>query len=243
MLKVSKERWQEAQDWECRVWLEANGSPLWKIIRGLLAKVGVRSFDGDDWNHWWYEKFEQYRAVPTEMEHVIELGCGPYTNVRLICCGRNVRHLICSDPLAKHYVRFKGRWLSEAWRRGVVLIDDHPAEECPFATDYFDLTVMINVLDHVQDALLCVEQAVRITKSGGLLMLGQDLTNSEDLNNPDVRDDIGHPIRLGREVLDERLMRRFDPILYKILPRAEGRNPAAHYGTYLFIGRKRESIS
>lgn len=28
-------------------------------------------------------------------------------------------------------------------------------------------------------------------------------------------------------------------VLYKILPRDEGRNSAYHYGTYIFIGKKR----
>lgn len=239
MLKVPKERWQAAQDWERQVWLNENASPLRQMIRSWLAKVGVRNFTGDDWNDWWFEKFDHYRAVPSQLDNVIELGCGPYTNVRRICASRNVRHMVCSDPLVKHYIRFKGRWLSEAWQCGDVLIDDHPAEVCPYATNYFDLTVMINVLDHVQDALLCLDQAMRITKPGGLLIVGQDLTNGDDLNNPAVSQDIGHPIRLAHDVLDERLMPTFDSLLHRILPRMEGRNPAAHYGTYLFIGQKR----
>ncbi len=242
-MKVSKDRWQAAQEWEHRVWLSENGSPLRRLARSVLAKLGARNFIGDDWNHWWREKFDGYRIVPAELENVIELGCGPYTNIRLIKTGRKIQYLICSDPLVKHYIRFKGRWLSEAWRRGEILIDDHPAEECPFATCYFDLTVMINVLDHVRDAMQCLDQAMRITKPGGLLVVGQDLTNSGDLSNPAIRDDVGHPIRLTHEILDEKLLPGFEPVLYRILLRAEGRNPVAHYGTYIFIGQKRQGIS
>jgi len=239
MIKVPKERWQAAQDWESQIWLKENASPLRKLVRGWLAEIGVRRFMGNDWNDWWAEKLDHYRVVPPELDNVIELGCGPYTNIRLICAQRQVRHIMCSDPLVKHYLRFRGRWLSEAWRHGAVLLDDHPAEECPYASDYFDLTVLINVLDHVRDAVLCLSQAVRVTRPGGLLIVGQDLTNSDDLNNPEVKEDIGHPLRLTHDLLDEHLTTVFEPLLYRILPRAEGRNPAAHYGTYLFIGRKR----
>jgi len=38
--------------------------------------------------------------------------------------------------------------------------------------------------------------------------------------------------------LDRVLLPVFDVELRKVLSREEGRNPQAHYGTYLFIGKK-----
>lgn len=119
------------------------------------------------------------------------------------------------------------------------MIDDHSLENCPYGSDYFDLVVLINVLDHVMDGMLSLRQAVRITKSGGYLVLGQDLTNSDDIAR--VGEDIGHPIRIGHEALDRELVPHFEPTMRRILPKEEGRNPAAHYGTYLFVGHKGES--
>ncbi len=200
--------------------------------------MGTRP-QGDDWNHWWAQKFDGYRGIPTEGRNAIELGCGPFTNMRIILQDRSFKHVVCSDPLIKEYIQFKGEWLAEAWRSGRVIIDDHPLEDCPFASDYFDLVVVINVLDHVRDCLLSLEHSCRITRSGGHLVLGQDLTNLEDMAS--VGEDVGHPIRMGHETLDRGLMPRFEPIMRRILPREEGRNPSAHYGTYLFVGRKVES--
>lgn len=194
---------------------------------------------GDDWNHWWALRFDGYETLPIEGRNAIELGCGPFTNLRIILQDRYFKHVVCSDPLAKEYIQFKGEWLAEASRSGRVLIDDHPLEDCPYASDYFDLVVVINVLDHVRDGILSLRQAVRITKSGGYLVLGQDLTNSDDVAS--VGEDVGHPIRIEHETLDRSLMPSFEPIIRRILSREEGRNPSAHYGTYLFIGRKGKS--
>lgn len=240
-LAVSEERWRRAQEWEAAFWRSQNPAAAQTLAarakRLVKRALGMRSVtEGDDWNHWWAEQFENYRALPSRMESAIELGCGPYTNLRLILPGREVRRVVCSDPLMKHYLTFEERWLGQAWRRGAVEVDDHAIEECPFESDTFDLVVMINVLDHVRDALECLRQAARIARPGGWLVVGQDLSNADDVSR--TGEDIGHPIRIDHDTLDAELLPRFEPKLHRVLARAEGRNPAAHYGTYVFIGAK-----
>jgi len=108
----------------------------------------------------------------------------------------------------------------------------------PFAPGYFDLAVMINVLDHVEDARRCMENLVRIVRPGGLLVLGQDLTDEQDLEA--LRRDpgaTGHPIKLNHEWF-EPFLRSFQPVLKKVLTREEGRDPYQHCGTLVFAGRK-----
>ncbi len=245
-LCVSRERWQQAQEWEGAYWRAQHparpdrvSSSLQKLTAKVLGKQGPETEQpsaGDDWNHWWAEQFEQYQCLPSTFENVIEVGAGPYTNVRVILEGRQASHLICSDPLIREYLRFKGQWLERMWQAGAVYVDDHPLEDCPFASDYFDLVVVINVLDHCRDSLACIRQATRITKPGGYLVIGQDLTNIDDVQR--IGDDIGHPIRIDHDTLDKELLNGFRKVRYKILSRAEGRNPSAHYGTYVFIGQK-----
>jgi SAM-dependent methyltransferase len=223
------------------VWQSQNSgvgrSRLSRFAHNLRRALRHRTPDlGDDWNTWWAEQFNGYQALPKTLENAVELGCGPYTNMRLITEGRTIGHIFCSDPLAKQYVTFRGRWLAEAWRTAEVLIDDHPLEECPFASAYFDLVVLINVLDHTRDLPLCLQQAVRITKPGGYLVVGQDLSDADDAQR--TAGDVGHPVRVDHHALDEELVPCFAQVLYRILPRDEGRNPSAHYGTYLFIGKK-----
>lgn len=152
----------------------------------------------------------------------------------------------CSDPLAEHYVTFRGRWLAEAHRGGIIRLDNHPIEAAVFDTNSFDLVIVINVLDHVRDAIACLAEMCRITAPGGYLVFGQELSNEEDLEKLAIAlaphgmtEDIGHPIRLHHTHLDDALKNTFEPLLYKILPREAGRGPENHYGTYIYIGKKR----
>lgn len=245
-LRVSLQRWQQAQAWEGAVWQQENPvrSIPWRtrLRQKIRSVMGLASPDtdqvkpGDDWNQWWAEKFSHYATLPEKFENVIEVGSGPYTNIRLILEGREATRVICSDPLIRQYITFRGQWLADQWRKGQLQIDDHPLEDCPFSSDCFDLVVMINVLDHCRDSLVCLEQVKRITKRGGFLIVGQDLSNVDDVQC--TGDDIGHPIRIDHETLDQALLSEFIPVQHTILSRAEGRNPPAHYGTYLFIGQK-----
>jgi SAM-dependent methyltransferase len=252
--KIDADRWSEAQRWEFRVWQEAQTKRgwrrlLWPIAKPLLAVVGSDRGRGDDWNGWWAERFERYQLLPDELGEYIELGCGPYTNTRLILRGRTATRIVCSDPLIRSYLHFNDAWLSQAYSRGLVSIDDHPLEECPFAPSTFDVVVLINVLDHVYDADLCLERATNLVRPGGYFLLGQDLSNEEDEHIEDRVDDprdrigysVGHPIRLAEEDLTPHL-REFDEVLRKTLSRAEGRVPVAHYGTLIFAGRKRQGL-
>ena len=242
MKRVPSERWRAAQDWELDLWRREARATVRARLRGALSSLGLSSLarsllgEGDDWNRWWQVHFENYSFVPPHVDRAVELGCGPFTNMRLMRPGRTFGSICCSDPLAGEYVRLRGTWLAEAYRQGIVAIDDHPAEEVPFPDDHFDLTVMINVLDHVRDLDMCVQNAIRITRPGGIFVLGQDLTDKADIER--VGDDLGHPIRVDHRHLDELVSTAFVPIMRKILDRHEGRNPEAHYGTYIFAGTK-----
>jgi SAM-dependent methyltransferase len=247
IVKVDKERWEKAQAWERGFWIESQKQMVKygkMIIWKLLAAIGLKpKYRGDDWNYWWKRQFDDYIFLPNAIDNAVELGCGPYTNIRLMLDKCSVRHIFLSDPLIQTYVKFKTTYVSDMYRRGLCNIDDHPIEECPFASNYYELVIMINVLDHVQDAEICIEKAINITKPGGILIIGQDLSNEDDITRLEKRigldADIGHPIRLAHEWLDQFIIGKFDPIIYRILPRELGRVPEFHYGTYIFAGRKR----
>jgi len=242
-VKVDQERWNKAQEWEKSFWLRSQKSKAKygkNYARKLLnlLKSKDRKFIGDDWNYWWKEKFADYSFLPPSVENAIELGCGPFTNMRIITQICKVNHLVLSDPLIKTYLTFRDTFVSKMYKGLGCTIDDHPIEEIPYLDNYFDLTVMINVLDHVKDAEACMIRAIDITKKDGILIIGQDLTSEEDLkNNEKMANDLGHPIRLDHNFLDKFLTEKFEKLEYKILSREEGRN-LAHYGTYIFAGKK-----
>jgi SAM-dependent methyltransferase len=237
--KVSEDRWREAQSAERELWIESQRKHGWKrymwpVVRPVLAALGSKRVTGDDWNLWWREQFDGYAFLPTQLGAYIELGCGPYTNTRLVLRGRTADRIVCSDPLIRTYVTFRGRWLAEAYRAGRIEIDDHAVEDCPFGPASFDVVVMINVLEHVKDANVCMQTAADLLRPDGYFLLGNRLVAVDDLGH-----DPFHPIRLRRADL-EPYLRRFEPIIEKELsPDDAAGGPDPDFSNIIFAGRKR----
>jgi SAM-dependent methyltransferase len=234
--KVTHERWLEAQRQELALWSEWRQGRgwrrlIWRFARPLLGRLGFDFGAGDDWNRWWADQFDNYRFLPDDLRDYIELGCGPYTNTRLILRGRRANRIVCSDPLAGHYVKFRGRWLADAYKKGRVEIDEHPIEELPFEAESFDVVVLINVLDHVRSADACLTNATALVRRDGYFLFGQDLVPQTAGD-----DDVLHPIKLSAADV-ESYLESFAPIVQKLLPSEHARSPT-HEGTLVFAGRK-----
>lgn len=241
--RVERERWEAAQAWERDHWLRGKKelarygkNYVWK----LLALLGiVEKYRGDDRNQWWKQGFDNYTFLPQSVNNALEVGCGPFTNIRLIRQVCKPEHVFLSDPLIRTYVNFKMTFVNEMYREAACVLDDHPLEELPFADSYFDLVVMINVLDHVQNASLCVQNLIRVVRPEGFLIIGQDLTDEEDLKRQPEGLQIGHPITLDEKWFEPHLQGHFDAVLHKVLRREVGWAPQWHYGTLVFAGKKR----
>lgn len=242
--KVSKGRWQAAQAFEV------------EAIRSVVEAQ-------DDWNHWWRNKFDDYRLLKGKhFKSVMEVGCGPFTNLRFILPQIKTENIFLEDPLLQSYMDFRTGVLPQSRASRIlgrpapqpapvfiqqlfkdpsyrVHLSSAPLEELPFNDGLTDLVVCINVLDHVFDVETCMRQMDRVLKPGGFLVLGQDLSNEEDYAQaPESWKDVGHPIKLDESEL-EKYFKNYRALFKKILPRKAGRNPDAHYGTYLLIARKK----
>jgi len=232
-LKVEEDRWKIAQQFE-------------------LKYARSNSTIGDDYNNWWCEAFNHYRALQgKDFPNVIEVGCGSHTNLRLILPLINFERVWLEDPLIQEFLllnRKHRNWFSPKRRRPVAaaeLVERYSAnilpeklEDLSLSDQSIDLCVCINVLDHVQDVQRCLEQILRVLRPGGLLVIGQDLTNEEDfILCPETTTDFGHPIKMDEPYLNT-FLNILTPVFRSILPRNEGRNPRCHYGTYLLIGKK-----
>lgn len=230
---VTQQRWEEAQKFERE-----------------FARLTIA--DGDDWNEWWQHRFDDYRVLKgRHFDTVAEVACGPHTNIRLILPDIRFHHVVLNDPLIEFYMdpprppgiinffkMLRPTIVKRLVRKYHATTLSEKLEDIPLPDAGVDLCVCINALDHVQDAVRCCEQMKRILKIGGTLVLGQDLSNEEDfLQCPESWDDVGHPIKMSHEFFD-RQFASFRPVFSKILPREEGRNPKAHYGTYFLIGEK-----
>jgi SAM-dependent methyltransferase len=243
-VKVSESRWREAQDWERDGWIATEKKRarffknwIWPVFSVLGLKPRYR---GNDWNDWWADHFGHYHFLPDHVGNAIELGCGPYTNWRLIGERCHAEHLVLSDPLIRTYVGFPHTFLRHLYRKAACMVDDHPIEDCPFSSGRFDLVVMINVLDHVRDAEVCLQTALRLVRPGGWLIVGQDLTDAGDLERlRDAPGHEGHPITVDEAWMRTQLGDALEPVVDCVLPREKGRCPEHHSGTFLIAGQRR----
>ncbi|TSA43821.1 class I SAM-dependent methyltransferase [bacterium] len=254
VLSVDTQKWLDAQAFERTCWIVDNQKNSWsqvgmKFLRALknnpryfLELLAYRDFyGGDDWNFWWKDTFDNYRLLPEHIGKALEVGSGPYTNIRIISKLKKIDEIHCLDPLMDLYLSFKLNWLAEMAKKGKIITHLGKGESLQFPDNSFDLVVCNNVLDHVQDATVCLSEIHRVLKPGGYFVFGQDLSDEEDIarQRQKVRGHIGHPIKLHHEVLNSLLDGLYEIQMKSILSREEGRSPKSHYGTYLFIGIKK----
>lgn len=237
VLKVDESRWREAQEFERR-------------FQFLDLRLAM------DHGKWWIDILDIFKVLQSETAaNVLEVGCGKYTNARLILTALKEppQRLYFEDPLIKYYMVTRLRISRRSLLKYLFInrpsplkrfIDEGaeyssaPLEDLPWRDELMNMVICINVLDHVMDITKCVAEIDRVLSPGGILVLGQDLSNEEDYQRaPESWTDVGHPIKVEHKFFDEWLT-GWEPLFFNILHREEGSNPNAHYGTYLFIGRK-----
>ena len=227
IIQVDHDRWLLAQQYEKKTWDE--------------------NFQlNDDWNHWWKEHFEDYSLVEEHLRDkkdisIIEVGCGPFTNVRLIesiLAYSDIKRIVFSDPLLESYKKIPCyvSSLFEKNHSSCYEFEQEQLESLYHKDESFDLLICINVLDHVEDVTKCISEMKRVIKKDGLLVFGNDLTDWTKRNNPSPEKayDQGHAMRINEEFCDEAFS-FFEPLMRKIV---ESRNPPYHYGCMCYIGKK-----
>lgn len=240
--KVDDNRWKKAQEFELK-----------------FARMTIES--DDDWNQWWYEKFEKYSILDKGyFANILEVGCGPHTNIKYILPKITFDKIWLEDPLIQFYITYNLKksnsfidFLKTKFKKGKINfllktfsdlklkvdLSSSSLEDLPYKDHQMDLVVCINVLDHVKDYDQCMNEIFRVLKNDALLILGQDLSNAEDLVQcPESYSDVGHPIKIDHHLIEQTLDGNYKKLFEKILQRQEGRNPKAHYGTYLGIFQK-----
>ncbi len=84
--RVEKDRWRTAQKAEKKHWMN----------------LGIRAADDRNYDH--ADKFGGYESIRgMKFDHAIELGCGPFTNLRLIGGIAEIGRCTLLDPLIDEY--------------------------------------------------------------------------------------------------------------------------------------------
>ena len=220
----TKDAWEKAQNWELRVWL---GSPK----------------NYEDWNSWWFNKFRNFEYLKGyNFSSFLEVGCGPYAkNTEYFCkMFPQVKDVTLSDPLLKEYIAvdhppFNVRSVINNTNAKTV----YSSLEDIDTSKKYDVVLSINVLPHVRDAHLCMDNLYNLLNDNGILIIGEDLVCQEDLDkHEDLRTDVGHPIKLDHNFFKEKL-KVYKHIFNGILSREDSRAPNWYYGTLLYVGQKK----
>jgi SAM-dependent methyltransferase len=218
VVKVDRERWEEAQRYERRTWMEK--------CKDMVS-------DHNESNKHRLGNYSLLKGL--YFKKAIELGCGPFTNMRFILDCIEVKKIYLLDPLINDFIyhpycRYrKGRigglfkdWprfheiekpvdlikrKNLAYRNGglfgrhVNLIESTIES---FKTDLrFDLIIMINVLEHCQDADAVFEKILGIMSPGGIIVYGDNMFDAEEVRRlSSILYDAGHPLRVASSVVE-----------------------------------------
>jgi len=225
--RVSIERWLKAQECEKNHWM----------IRGIKSI--------NDRNDYHEKQFEGYKSLKfMNFPSVIEIGCGPFTNARIIAKKSNINEITLLDPLINEYLnhpfaRYNKNYLFVEYfpligklfkklfpmffKQYLYLFSkkikiknllDIPAEKISSGNSY-DLVIMINVLEHCYDAELVLNNTTKITREGGFLIF-EDKIYEADLVQEELNYcyDAAHPLKVDRSIIEKFLKENFE-VVYK----------------------------
>ena len=224
--EVPLERWKAAVSIERNLWVNHDG------------------FD-DRWNDH-LAGFDNYKMLPNDLGNMLEMGCGPYTQtlsiLRLKEKHVNISRLTLWDPNANIYMKqvkycsYKTGTL-EGFDYFPTRIITSKSEEMHSYINEFDTILMINVLEHVQNAYQILQNLYNALKVDGILIFGERWWDHL-YESGNYQTDNMHPIRIKYYVW-KYFTDHFSPLY-------DARNHRSylkygHNGSY-FIGRKKISL-
>jgi SAM-dependent methyltransferase len=240
VLQIDQARWQKAQEFELKTWM----------VDGRWTH--------EDNNNFHKKSFGDYAVLRgMTFNNGIELGCGPFTNIRQVAGVTNVEEIHLLDPLIVQYLkhpfcRYKGgrMWAWERrltgvnWpRRKRVKIIESSIEDYKAETK-FDLILLINVLEHCRSVEAVWQKVLEIAAPGAFLVFADKYYDGAHLSEVlKDRYDAGHPIKVDQSVIDDFLVKHWE-VLYRQVVEKKGRAGRTswddHQAVY-YIGRKKDN--
>lgn len=206
--KVDRERWKAAQQFEQTTW----------------ERLSYASSDRAQEHAFW---FDGYKDVKQDLGGVLEVGCGPFTQLATIKENRQISRVVLQDPLVLRYLAHpncvykNGRFFDFSTTLRSCL-----AEDLDYDSE-FDTIICINVLEHVMDVEQVFGKMHQALKVGGTLVFSE---RSWDGFDPLKMYDVGHPVRITSKAV-ERYLSLYAPLYLRVTDHDLGH---CHY----FIGTK-----
>lgn len=229
VIKVSAERWKLAQECERNHWL----------------KKGIKT--GNDRNDYHYMQFNQYKDISSiEFNSMLEIGCGPFTNSRIVAKVCKINSCSLLDPLILDYLKhpfcyYNNNFLYSEYfsilgkivrktvpklfklylnllskKTKVNKILAAPAEQIALDTKY-DLISMINVIEHCYDAELVFQNILNIGNKGSYFIF-EDKFYDHQLIEESLKTgyDAAHPLKVDRKIIEKFLYNNFETVYKRV---------------------------
>ena len=199
ILRVDERRWQMAQKWEAALWDSTPSSTTM------------------DRNSHHAAQFGGYAALPDALGHVVEFGCGPFTQLQtMFRPASSTISVTLVDPLASHYVQHVRGCTYRDHRvaghpvrlisRPVEDVDLRHAMAADGLSGSIDTLVMIAVLQSVRDVPAVLQRAYEALRPGGWLIFADRVFDArwDGYRAGKISPfwDVGHPCAVKQTVLD-----------------------------------------
>ena len=189
---VTYDRWLLAQKYERKTW---------------MSDTNV----SNDRNYEHLRRFDNLEIISDiKITNMIELGCGPFTNMRLMSKILNPKNITLVDPLIDDYLNHPNC----SYKNGVlngksVNLLSTPIEKLEDVTKY-DAVVMVNVIEHCYSVDTIFDKIINLLNTGGVLIFSDVyFKNARELVSNVY--DAGHPLRLSEQKL-ESFLKNFDSL-------------------------------
>jgi len=182
---LEKERWLEAQNREIEY--QKN---IFKVFEKKEGDEAVKIMLKGIWN-------VDYEEIKNK--NILDIGIGTRSPMYFI----KSKIFVAIEPLDVSKI-------IEPWKRSIVFRG--VGEHLPFKENSFDLTISINVLDHIVRPDLFISECSRVLKDGGIFLLHVHVLNEKFwifrkiLNKLDKP----HPHHFTRNELIDMLMKKFN---------------------------------
>jgi hypothetical protein len=195
-----------------------------------------------DRNNFHAASFDHYKVLCNiQFKNVIELGCGPFTNLRIIGTKCRITQCALLDPLIKEYLShpfcsYDDKYLylesslfGRLFRRifpkihrarqnilrqriPVSKILASPIEPMP-TDELYDMVILINVLEHCYDISLVFQKVLDIMAEGSMIIFHDKYyEHTEVARTARTGYDAAHPLKVDKSLIDEFLNNNFEAI-------------------------------
>lgn len=233
VVRVSKQRWLQAQRAELALW------------------ESLPNLDNDRTAHH-SEQFLQYQDLDSKhLGHVLEIASGPFTQLSFLLDHRNISFdsITLLDPMIMEYVKLPNCAYSTGSLRNRPVSFITAGGEMIRGGESYDTVIMINGIEHCQDAIQVLHNVYFSLKPGGVLILSESFYDTYEakpyLLHESILDFIFHPIRLRKSLFDKYL-NHFERIMYRETDQNEiyfiGRKPIHDKGWLQLLRRVKKQI-